>query len=354
LAKVLWLDVVEPRLVAQHERRRLVPVPTVHPAVAMTTLMGAAATRVQRSADGAVTFGGDDWTGTLPPSAAVYVAESALGLDQRCGGRVIGGLVAWLARNVWERWQGAEDRFDYVPMPAGRNELRDRVLGFEVTEDEVDRALEWLMAERIGGLPVVSAVHAEEHSGERGGRPRKSRVVQVGAPLAPMGLASVFKAAGAAVPSELRFYGFVLDPLQAPLIGYRPTYARQRDAYSLFLGLHLMRRREEYADRGGVRLEQATWRAALKQLGIYHRTHQSLADDVLEAYLKPRGELWAQGPVLVEATAGSGVYRLGPDYADQHEAILAAAGVSRKQRRRAKGAGAQSLRGKGKRWGHKG
>ena len=336
LAMVLWQDVVGPRVTKLRERSRLVPVATVHPIVARTTLWGATATKVQR-VNGALSISGEEWRGSLPPSAAVTVAKNALGADPASGGRIVGALVAWLARRVWERWQAGEERFDYVPMPAGRNEMRQSVLGYEVEEDELDRALAWLMAERIGGLSVVVGVHEEERSGERGGRPRKVRVVHVGAALAPMGLESVFKDADAILPPELRFYGFVLEPMHAPLIGDRRTHARQRDAFALFLGLHLTNRRTEYAESGGVAINPAKWRAALKGLGIYHRSHASLADDVLAAYLKkPDGELFPHGPVLEETEPGSQIYRLGPDYRAQHDAILTAADVSEAASKRAR------------------
>lgn len=312
---------------SEAERRSKVPAPAIHPAPRLL-LMGA------RSAL-ADSVGGVRMDGAyMPPVALASVGERALSEN---AGKVVVILAAYLSREVWARWVRGEDRFDYVPLPYGRAALR--AIGVEASEDDLDEAIEWLRAASFGGLPCIAAAPSEMVEDKRGrGRPEKRRMIHVGAPLAPMGLGSVYGHAGMTLPPELRFFSPVMDPAQTPLVGNRQTYARQRDFFALGIGGFLVERREEYAERGGIAIDPTMWRRALQARGLYHRTHHSLAEQVFGAYMGHREPglpgLGPRAAVLVETTPGSGVYRLGPDFADQERVIINAADVSTAARRR--------------------
>jgi hypothetical protein len=330
LARALWADVVEP-LFRENERLATIPAATIHPSV-RTALMNAPVGRIRPQKDLSVDFGveGGRRRGHLPPIALVSVGEQALRIEgDRL--RVVIPLAAWLAHQAWERWQKGDARFDWIPLPSGRDALRSH-LGGDVKEAELDDALAWLQDLKVGGLPCIDASpppedFATEDRHGRGGRPEKRRIVRVGAPLAPMGLESVYRDAKMVLPPELRFFSPVLSPADAPLAGNRRTFSRQRDFYALGLGAFFVEHREEYTERGGVKITPSTWRAHLEGAGIYHRSHQSLADDVWAAYLTPRapGLFGKRGAVLQETAPGSGVFRLGDDFQEQELVITRAA-----------------------------
>jgi hypothetical protein len=328
------------------ERRTTVPAATIHPAPRIV-IMGARTAR--RTDDGGVQMEG----AYLPPVALVSVGEQAL---SETAGKVVAPLAAHLAREAWDRWVRGVDRFDWIPLPAGRAALR--AMGVDATEAELDESIEWLMNAKVGGMPCVlpSPPPQEADDGDdaaRGrGRPEKKRIIVVGAPLAPMGLEHVYRDARMKLPPELRFFSPVMDPAQTPLIGNRQTHARQRDFFALGVGGFLIEHRDEYAERGGIAIEPTMWRRALQSRGLYHRSHHSLVEQMWDAYRGHREPgLPGIGPraaVLVETVPGSGVYRLGPDFADQERVILNAAGASAKARqRRQKATAARRRTGRG-------
>jgi len=314
------------------ERRAKLPAATIHPAPRIV-IMGARTAR--RTDDGGVQMEG----AYLPPVALVSVGEQAL---SEKAGKVVAPLAAHLAREAWDRWVRGVDRFDWIPLPTGRDALR--AMGADVTEDELDESIEWLMNAKVGGMPCVlpSPPPQEADDGEdatRGrGRPEKRRIIVVGAPLAPMGLEHVYRDARMKLPPELRFFSPVMDPAQTPLIGNRQTYARQRDFFALGIGGFLIEHRDQYAERGGIAIDPGMWRRALQSRGLYHRSHHSLVEQMWDAYRGHREPgLPGIGPrpaVLVETVPGSGVWKLGPDFADQERVILNAAGASAKARQR--------------------
>lgn len=341
LARVLWCDVVAVALRALNEqaakaseRRTLVPATTIHPVTRTAVMLANHGAR--RGEDGSVSFGeADRRVGYLPPVASVSVGERAL---SEGAGKAVPLLAAWLAMEAWERWQNMVPRFEWIPFPVGRSALRER--GIVVEEDELDEAIAFLQELKVGGLPCIDASPPPEEVEEderRSGRPEKRRLLRVGAPLAPMGLESVYRSAGMTLPPELRFFSPVLNPAEAPLIGHRQTYARQRDFFALGLGSFFVQHREEYAERGGVQIDAQTWRSHLTSSGIYHRSHQSLADQMFDAYRSHRKPgLPGIGPraaVLVETTPGSGVYRFGPDFTEQERVVLNAAETTAKRKR---------------------
>ena len=340
LAKTLWADVVVPIIEERQRRRKIIPATTIHPVV-RTALMNAPTGRINQQKDRSVDFGVEDGQrrGHLPPVALVSVGEQALRIEgDRL--RIVIPLAAWLARQAYDRWCRGESRFDWIPLPSGRDALRMH-LGSDVKEAELDDALSWLQDLKVGGLPCIDASpppedFAADYANGRGGRPEKRRIIRVGAPLAPMGLESVYRDAKMVLPPELRFFSPVLSPVDAPVTGDRRTNARQRDFYALGLGAFLIERREEYAENGGIRIDKADWRRHLKSAGIYHRSHQSLADDMLEAYLNPKpATLFRAGsPVLQETAPGSGVFRLGDDFQEQELVITQAAAQTASARKR--------------------
>lgn len=353
LARALWADVVAVVLRGDmeqeahaRERREKVPAPTMHPAP-RSAIMSAPLGSWRTNRDGSLETGDvDKRRGYLPPVAMVSVGERALSSS---AGKIVPTLAALLSREAWDRWVRGVDRFDWIAVPAGRNALHAR--GIDATEDELDEAIAWLQDLKVGGLPCIDASPPpQEVMGDErhGGRPEKRRIVRVGAPLAPMGLESVYRDAGMVLPPELRFFSPVLDPAEAPLIGHRQTYARQRDFYALGIGSFFVEHREQYAERGGVKIDLQAWRRCLDARGIYHRSHHSLADQMWDAYRGHRKPgLPGIGPraaVLVETAPGSGVYRLGPDFAEQERVIMNAAEKTAKRRRDARKRGAAKRR----------
>jgi hypothetical protein len=340
LAKALWFDVVVPIIEERQRRLKIIPATTIHPVV-RTALMNAPTGRINQQKDRSIDFGVEDGQrrGHLPPVALVSVGEQALRIEgDRL--RIVIPLAAWLARQAYDRWCRGESRFDWIPLPSGRDALRMH-LGSDVKEAELDDALVWLQDLKVGGLPCIDASpppedFAADYASGRGGRPEKRRIIRVGAPLAPMGLESVYRDAKMVLPPELRFFSPVLSPVDAPVTGDRRTNARQRDFYALGLGAFLIERREEYAENGGIRIDKADWRRHLKSAGIYHRSHQSLADDMLGAYLNPKqATLFRTGsPVLQETAPGSGVFRLGDDFQEQELVITQAASQTASARKR--------------------
>jgi hypothetical protein len=319
----------------QAARMEAIKTPALHPVVANVLLLRSADADFHREEDGGHSVVhplGE--LGRLPPAALVRMSEGALEADAL---KALAPLAAWLATEADARWRRGEARPDFVPIPTGRDALRAR-LGDEVTDDDIGEALEWLRNFRVGDYACVNGwTEDRTHQTGKAGRPEKRRVVQVGAPLAPMGLEAVFREAKVGLPPELRFYAPVLNPAGAPQAGNRRTASRQRAFYAIGLGLLLTERREEYAERGGIQIEPDEWRRRLQAMGIYHRTHHSLADDVLEALTKaPEPNLFPSrhGPVLVEVSPNSRRFKLGPGFADQERAIISGAEESQSARRR--------------------
>lgn len=321
LALALWVDVLRPQL----EREARVPTPAI-PVWMAHSLTAAPRAESIIEDRGAIVFADRNWRYTAPPAALADVARGALVEEAR---RAVATVAAYLAIAAWRQLRSGVERWDYVPISAGRDALRG-TFGADLTEANLDAALEWLQEFYVCGLPCVAGVYAEKVQPKGGGRPAKARVVHVGLPLAPHSIERVYLQAGVTLPSELRWYSPVLPPANTPLVGDHRTHERQRAAFTLGLGAVLIERRGEYADRGGVRLSDL--RRPLMRLGIYYRTHKSLVDDVLGAWLtEPSPPLLPElptAPVLIETTPGSGLYRLGPDYVDAHQMILGAAGLS--------------------------
>jgi hypothetical protein len=340
LARVFWRDAVAGTLrdldeqdARARERRALVPAPTIHPVTRTAILL--ANRGAHRDPDGSVSFGSKGTrVGYLPPVALVSVGEKAL---SEAAGKIVPLLAAWLSMEAWKRWQHGVQRFDWIAFPAGRSGLRER--GLDADEDELDEAIAYLQELKIGGLPCIDASPPPQEfvdDERRGGRPEKRRILRAGAPLVPVGLESVYRDAGMTLPPELRFFSPVLNPAEAPLIGHRQTYARQRGFFALGIGDFFIQRREEYAERGGVKIDAQTWRRHLDASGIYHRSHQSLADQMFDAYRSHPPGLPGIGPrpaVLVETTPGSGTYRFGPDFAEQERVVLNAAETTARRKR---------------------
>jgi hypothetical protein len=94
------------------------------------------------------------------------------------------------------------------------------------------------------------------------------------------------------------------------------------------LGAALVPLREEYS-AVGIRLEDL--RRPLVDLGLYHRTHASLIDDVLGAWIaRPQRELlpdMPKQPLLVEV-GDTERYRLGPDYPGADAMLRGAAALT--------------------------
>lgn len=310
------------------QRRAKVPTPSVPRIVALTLTAAGQADRVEQDGN-EIILSEKEWE-FRAPAAALFAVSGALhdGRERR----LVAPLVAVLARMVWERWTDGEERFDRVPLPAGRNALV-HVIGSEVDEDELDAALEWLRGFKVNGKPLVE--RWVEERVETAGRHAKSRLVTVGDPLAPYGLERVYLQAGIRLPPELSWYSPVLNPALSPKVGDRRTLARRRDAFALWLPAYLIGRREEYQSEGGIRIDRQEWCRELSEVGIYTRSQASLALDLLDAWCAdPAPSLLParRRPILWETKPG--VRRLGPDFEDAHGMIMEAGNVTRKARTR--------------------
>lgn len=332
LAVALWHDVVKPELVELRERERKTPVAQLHPGVVTAIIRAPGRVSTIGDAGELVQTDGEDWTVTLPASAMVTLAEGALGTES-----VVVGLIAYLAIEAHRRWLAGVPNHRFVPIRAGKHALSAVLGGTKITEADMCGALDWLSEFKVGQSQCVCGYWAEPQISPKGGRPSKGYVVHTGPVLAPHGLDRVFQEANVDTPPELRFWSPVMNPAEAPLRGDHRTFNRQRDAYAVGLGLYLTQRREEYSDKGGVLIEPKEWRSWMNSQGIYHRSHKSLADDVLEAWTRPRqSDLFKRGPVLVELEHDPGRYRLGPAYEKQHQAIVTKAGITQRARKAAK------------------
>ena len=319
----LWLQnlawvVKKDRWEPTQERREKIPSPSA-PAFLGRILAVAPVARHHPEPGGlSLSWGDEAWTAP----AVLQIAAPELAHAPKA----VPVVAAYLVRRGWERWVNGEDRWDYVPMPAARDEV-ERTLGVRLTEADIDAALDYLRDLTLAGHGLVAGVSTQRETTPRGGRPRKRRVVHLGAPLAPYGLKHVYDQAGMKLPAEWQWYTPVLPAEHTPLVGDRRTRERQRAAFAWGLPLALLDRRAEYFERGGVRLEDL--RAPLRQWGLYRRTHASLLDRVLDALVRPPREgmlplpgMGPRGPVLVPVAPGSGRYRLGPDYQGAHQLLL--------------------------------
>jgi len=322
VARLVWRAEVRPWWKAErHERaRREEKAPAILIGLSNLVLGAGARARVETDAGGVTTMRADGWTTMIPAAAALTAAREVLTARKALA---VGAMMAYLVTEVHRRWQAGENRFDYVPVPAGRNAIGD-VTGAKLDEAEIDAAIEWLMAARAAGWPFVVGVQEQKWQPPGGGRPAKGRLVHVGAPLAPQSLDRVYNQSGLTLPADLRWVAPVLPPTHVPPVGNRRTRGRQRLAFTLGLGAALVGLRDRYAERGGIELDDL--RRPLLDLGIYHRARHSLVDDILDAWRTPPERPLIPGlptaPALVESPPGSRIYRLGPDYEDAHQLIL--------------------------------
>ena len=259
-------------------------------------------------------------------------------------------LAAEIARRVYAQWKAGDQYYNRVVISA--SEASSQEMGLQgrggTDLEELIRMLRILEACSIEGMgALVSDVRAMVQHPPGGGRPRAAVELFARDPLCPYGVEEWREKHGIRLPAGLRFYGPALDSRLTPLVGNRRTYAIQRAAYAVGLGQWLMSRREEYAERRGVKLD--TLSPFLEKFGLYSRSHASLADNVADSWRSPPkmqqlelSGVHPAGPVLVELEPGSGIYRTGdsPELRAAERAILKMAEITVKQR----------LRSAGKRW----
>jgi len=307
------------------ERQRKVPVPSMHGLTARVV------TGLGRQLDTSALRGLAAGIVAPPePGRWVQLSETA--------GDTAGVLAAWLATQAHRQWvAGGFEMADRVEVVASKEELVRMGLsshgGSPVAV--LEEALALLESTRLmggaddkqpgsGRLVLDYFQAAKPRVSPKGGRPSAVYIVTVGWPLMPLRLEALAAERGFTVPRELAWYGPVLNPAWAPLTGNNRTHRTQRLAFAVGAGQWLVSRREEYAELGGVRLD--TLRPFLQSMGLYHRSHASLAEDVAERWRLPAGQpplpsLGPAGPLLV-ATQMEGVYRLGPDYRAQEALVL--------------------------------
>lgn len=317
---------------AREERVRKVPVPS------MSGLMAAAVAGLGRQGETPTLRGQAAGIVAYEPGAWVRLAEA--------DGDTAGVLAAWLARVAHRQWLEGVGQPDRVEVVASRESLKKMGLGGDTSRspaEVLEAALALLASVRLMGNDgdkqkgtghlVLDVLRADKRApSEKGGRPSSVYVVSLGWPLIPTQLEALAAERGFTIPRELVWYGPVLEPAWAPLTGNTRTQRTQCLAYSVGAGQWLVSRREEYAELGGVRLD--TLRPFLQSMGLYHRSHASLADDVAAQWrtAPPQPKLpgfGPKGPLLVP-TKVDGVYRLGPDYKAQEALVIRNADVTAK------------------------
>jgi len=340
MVRAVWARILAERAraakEAEHraERERKVPVPSMHGVTARVV------TGLGRQLDTSALRGLAAGIVAPPePGRWVQLSETA--------GDTAGVLAAWLATQAHRQWvSGGHDMADRVEVVASREELVRMGLSRDTSKSPVgvlEDALALLASTRLMGGPddkqpgsgrlVLDYFLAPKpRVSAKGGRPSAVYVVTIGWPLMPLRLEALAAERGFTVPRELAWYGPVLNPSWAPLTGNARTHRTQQLAFAVGAGQWLVSRREEYAECGGVRLD--TLRPFLQSMGLYHRSHASLAEDVAVRWRLPAGQpplptLGPVGPLLV-ATKVEGVYRLGPDYQAQEALVLRSAGVTAK------------------------
>ena len=356
--RAVWAGILEGRARAAketealEERRRKVPVASMHALPAAVAMAGARATETP----GSLALRG--------PAAGIVVFENPE--RWREVGDAAATLASWLAEVAHRQWLAGVATWQLVAVPANARTLaRLGVLSdAKRPEAELAELLEALTTVRIGlssdneqrantGRFVLDYLPSETRwTTEKGGRTWVEYVVTVGWPLAPLQLEGAMAERGLDIPRELSFYGPLFNPQWVPVTGYRKTHRVQRLAGAVGLGQWLVSRREEYAALGGVRLDTA--RPYFQRMGLYHRSHASLVEDVLGLWTKPlevsqrhlalEGEPAAPSGAMLVPTKVDGVYRLGPDYKAQEALILDGAKLTADAKR---GVGPW-LKGKGK------
>ena len=322
VCKAVWMRIQAERA-ARAARLERVPVPTMHALtarVAMGLPTGGNTAELRTRAPGIVAFEAGEWA--------------------RLGGAA-GVLAAVLAQRGHRQWVEGSRTADKVEILASKEELARMGLGNHDRPGEtLAQLLELLSSCRLvaagdpgnlSGALVLDWFVAERPRAGKAGRPSSVYVVTVGWPLMPTYTEAFAAERKLVLPRELRFYGPVLDPATCVLAGNRRTYQAQRLAWSIGAGQWLVSRREEYAERGGVQLD--TLRPFLTGMGLYHRSHASLADEVGEAWRRKPVQLELGGPkepLLVPT--GDGLFRLGPDYKEQEKLILAGADLTDRKR----------------------
>lgn len=241
-------------------------------------------------------------------------------------------IAAWLAFEAHRQMDAGMANPDRVLLPVGKEAFSEATGRIRASRGEIEAALEWLQSVRISGVAAGGLIYAWDATREISrarGRPTELLVVHVGEMLWPWrGLEWWRQHQHLEIPARLRFLSPLLPVTQAPLVGDKRTRGLQRSVWSLGVGAVLVEHREEYADRGGV--EWATLKAGLKQLGLWERTHNSLAERWMEEACKPPAQLSLAGvasaaPLLRFEQGGRTLVRLGPDYADAEELVRGAA-----------------------------
>lgn len=319
------------------KRLRAMPAPTLHP-VAFSAI--AASRAEMATADVAHVLARAGRSKGIGEVAGLIVPAD--GLDDITAAKTL-SLAASLCRLThaqWSRWEQDYSRVA-VPMSAlqGSGLITDRrdKHGLDSEEQALDlfRSLASARVTGLGHLIEPESIHVV--SEDSGGRPGRFVVARVGDPLCPFGVIDWYKSKGLTMPDGLRYYGAAFDPAWTPLVGNKQTYAIQRAAFATGLGQWLMARREEYADRKGVKLD--TLPAVLKGLGLYIRSHASLVDKFMDALRTPPVQPILEGPrsaLLVPIEPGSDIYKLGdghPDYIAAHHMLVDAAGAAQRKKR---------------------
>lgn len=364
LARALWTYRVKARW---EESKRPTVISPLLVGVAQGSLKGALVV----NASGGVDIEGDGGSfavrGWLPPAASVVLQDGRMDTHNR---ELPWLLMIWLAMARRQAVINGSPDPRVVTLPCSKHEI-ERELGVRCSVEDVDAALDVLMRVSIAGgkdatgrqrdpWPMVQRVSTEERKAFGGGRPSLVRVVTCGEPLAPWVLKARLRELGVTLPPELRFETGVLDPAMVPVVGDKRTRHRQRLAMAMGLPAWMMSLREQYREKGGLRLQESGIRQSWERYSgdrfeLYVRkSHASLPDDLLVAAVlgvERRGTPVFNGmpgsPIVSEAEPGTGIYRMADD--GQHELIMGSAELTAKQReRRASAERAKAARAKSK------
>lgn len=156
------------------------------------------------------------------------------------------------------RWLGVQSKEDDA-------KIRDVLKLFHVLSS----------AARPGQGRFLTFIEQSGAVGSKGGRPASLIVLEVGLLMRP----NAARALGLNLPG----WGVpVFDPSLMPTLGDHRTLGRRINAIQA-LSLYIHERRTDVALNGSFPLTKAQWVQHAEQYGLYHRTHASLRDRVLDA-----------------------------------------------------------------------
>lgn len=260
-------------------------------------------------------------------------------------------VIYWLLRTVRDQEAAGVSEHHIVRVEGGDDGLR-RALGLGKKDSgakvrEILAALHLLSnASNPGQGRFLTLNESKLRSGPNGGRPGSVLAIEVQLLLRP----HAAKRLGLSGPNwDLP----VFDPSLIQRIGDRRTFGRQINAVQT-LSLVLHQQRESIAQDGTFELTKRKWDEHADRYGLYHRTHASLRDRVLDALTEATppsqrplpdpafGRPPGSEPMLVRVAPDR--YRLGDTFEPEWRHFIEQGDITIAQSRRGKASARQKAR----------